>query len=65
MERHGAESYFVLGEGLLTEALDGRTRTLGSAAETAVPPFRFSRLGPSGAGQQLGDAVRRKVGNAM
>ncbi len=65
MERHGSESYFVLGEGLLTESLDGRTRTLARAADTAVPPFRFSRMGPSGAGRQLDNALRKKVGNAM
>jgi hypothetical protein len=64
-QQHGSESYFVLGEGLLTESLDGRARTLAAADETATPPFRFSRLGPSGAGRQLGDPLRRRLGNAM
>ena len=46
MERHGSESYFVLGEGLLDESVGGR----GVAAAGGAPPFRFSRMGPRGAG---------------
>lgn len=65
MERHGSESYFVLGEGLLTESVGGRARTLGASAEAATPAFRFSRLGPTGIGHQLGEPLRKKVGNAM
>ena len=30
MERHGSESYFVVGEGLLGETVGGRDRTLES-----------------------------------
>ena len=63
METHGSESYFVLGEGLLTESVDGRPRTLAAATEAATPPFRFSRIGPRG--RALGEANRRKLGNAM
>jgi len=63
VERHGSESYFVLGEGLLTEE-DGRERVLALAADVA-PPFRFSRLGPSGINRQLGEPNRRKVAQAM
>jgi hypothetical protein len=62
---HGSESYFVVGEGLLTESLDGRERTLSATAEAATPPFHFSRLGPSGIGKQLGEPNRKKIGNAM
>src|SRR3954451_1409772 len=51
MDRHGSESYFVLGEGLLS-ASNGTAAAAGAAA-TAVaasaPPVRFSRLGPAGA----------------
>ena len=65
MERHGSESYFVVGEGLLGESVGGRARTLSAADEAAVPPFRFSRMGPSGAGSQLGEANRTRLGNAM
>jgi hypothetical protein len=64
MEKHGSESYYVLGEGLLGESGGGRTARE-TAAETATPPFRFSRMGPSGMGRQLTDAVRKKVANAM
>jgi len=65
VEHHGFESYYVLGEGLLAESGPGRTRTLSATAERAVPPFRFSRLGPSGANLQLLDPNRKKVGLAM
>jgi hypothetical protein len=62
MERHGSESYFVLGEGLLTESVGGRVSALEAEA---APPFRFSRLGPNGVGKQLGDPLRKKIANAM
>ncbi|HET8672349.1 MAG TPA: peroxidase family protein, partial [Thermoleophilaceae bacterium] len=70
METHGSESYFVLGEGLLTESVGGRNgelpRALASAAvAAATPPFRFSRMGPKGVGKQLGDPLRKRLGNAM
>ena len=63
METHGSESYFVLGEGLLSESVDGRERTLSAAVEAVTPPFRFSRMGPRGTA--LGEANRRKLANAM
>jgi hypothetical protein len=63
METHGSESYFVLGEGLLSEAVDGRPRTLATAAAAAAPPFRFTRMGPRGTA--LGAVNRRKIANAM
>jgi hypothetical protein len=62
MNKHGSESFFVLGEGLLTESLGGRERAFASAA---TAPFRFSRMGPKGSGRQLGEANLRKLGNAM
>jgi hypothetical protein len=61
MERHGSESYFVVGEGLLAESAGGRTL----AAATDAAPFRFSRMGPSGAGRQLAEPARRKLATAM
>ena len=64
MERHGSESYFVLGEGLLGESVGGRPRTLALAA-AAAPPFRFSRMGPAGGNLQLAEGNRKKVGIAM
>jgi Animal haem peroxidase len=65
VEHHGAESYYVLGEGLLTESGGGRPRPLAAAVEAATPPFRFSRMGPSGKGSQLGDTTRQKLAAAM
>jgi hypothetical protein len=64
VERHGSESYFVIGEGLLGEARGGR-QLAHTAALAAVPPFRFSRLGPKGAGKQLGKPNRVKIAVAM
>jgi heme peroxidase len=71
VNKHGSESYFVLGEGLLTESAGGRDGalppTLTAAAATAapVPPFRFSRMGPKGIHRQLGDPNLRRLGTAM
>jgi Animal haem peroxidase len=65
VERHGSESYFVLGEGLLAESAGGREQTLAADTAAVVPPFRFSRMGPKGTNRQLSEAIRRKVGNAM
>ncbi|HWB56333.1 MAG TPA: heme peroxidase family protein [Gaiellaceae bacterium] len=65
MEHHGSESYFVIGEGLLAESDGGRERPLAAAVEAATPPFRFSRMGPTGVGHQLSDAIRRKLGVEM
>ena len=65
MERHGSESYFVVGEGLLGETVGGRQPTLAAAAEALTPPFRFSRMGPKGTDRQLSDATRKKIAAAM
>jgi hypothetical protein len=65
VERHGSESYFVLREGVLTESVGGRDPTLAAALEDEVPPFRFSRMGPRGTQRQLGEANRKRIGNAM
>ena len=63
MARHGSESYFVIGEGLLTESAGGRDRTLAPSVEAQAAPFRFSRMGPRGAA--LGEANRKKLARAM
>jgi Animal haem peroxidase len=63
VERHGAETYFVIGEGLLGDSDGGRPRTLSALTEAATPPFRFSRMGPKG--DQLAEANRAKIGAAM
>ena len=69
MERHGSESYFVEGEGLLSESAGGREAAPAALAVAAradaAPPFRFSRMGPNGRGRQLAEGIRKKLGNAM
>jgi hypothetical protein len=65
MAGHASESYFVIGEGLLDESAGGRATREAPGSETGTPPFRFSRMGPRGAGKQLGDPERKKLGVAM
>ena len=61
MNRHGSESYFVIGEGLLGESVGGRDRTLAAPVEAATAPFRFSRMGPSGINHQLSDGLLARL----
>jgi Animal haem peroxidase len=75
MVTHGSESYFVIGEGLLAESVGGRNGSengagptvaaMAAAAGVTAPPFRFSRMGPSGVGKQLGEGARKRLGEAM
>ena len=65
MERHGFETYFVLGEGLFAPDANGAVSFRAATTATATPPFRFSRLGPTGIGHQLGDPLRKRLGSAM
>ena len=69
MEKHGSESYYVVGEGLLSESGEGREETVAAAAaaapDAAPPPFRFSRMGPKGIDKQPGEGARKKLGNEM
>jgi hypothetical protein len=66
MEKHGSESYYVIGEGLLGESMGGRDATVvATAAGVTAPPFRFSRMGPRGVNRQLGAPNRRRIANAM
>ena len=64
-QQHGSESYYVVGEGLLTESGGGRAVALPPEVEAATAPFRFSRMGPSGAGRQVGEITRQKLATAM
>jgi hypothetical protein len=76
MQTHGSESYYVIGEGLLSESVGGRetgedppivaeAARAGAGPAAAPPPFRFSRLGPKGVNRQLGEPNRKRVGAAM
>ena len=65
MENPGSESYYVVGEGLLDVAAGGRPRPLAPEVEAKAPPFRFSRMGPSGAGHQVGEKTRQRLAAAM
>jgi heme peroxidase len=65
MRRHGSESYFVIGEGLLGESAGGREDTLAPVVEAQAPPFRFSRMGPRGTQRQPTESVKTKVADAM
>ena len=63
--QHGAESYYVVGEGLLGESGEGRDSARVVANAAAAAPFRFSRMGPKGTGRQPGETLRRKLGVLM
>ena len=63
---HGTEAYFVIGEGLLSEANQNGAAPAAPAIATAAaaaPPFRFSRIAPKGT--QLGTPARKKLALAM
>ncbi len=76
--KHGSESFFIEGEGLLGAQAGGRTgeetdpvtesETPRAAAPaplpvTEPPPFRFRRVGPKG--KPLGDTATKKLARAM
>ncbi len=61
MSRHGSETFFVVGEGLLGDSLGGRARSLAATGTQ----FKFTRMGPKGAGKQLKEPNRRRIAQAM
>jgi hypothetical protein len=66
MDKHGSESYYVIGEGLLGESIGGRdAAVIATVAGVTAAPFRFSRMGPRGVNRQLGAPNRRRIANAM
>jgi hypothetical protein len=65
MEKHGSETFYIIGEGFLGETVGGRDPRLDGEAVADAPPFRFSRMGPRGSGRQPGESNRKRVGNAM
>jgi hypothetical protein len=65
---HGSESFFILGEGLVSEARGGREDApaqpmAAGAAAAQAPPFRFTRSGPQGG--RISRASRKKIAKAM
>jgi hypothetical protein len=62
---HGAQSYFVLGEGLLSESGERPEPRTPLRDTDTVGPFRYSRLGPRDHGPQLGEPLNRRVARAM
>ncbi len=64
MDHHGSESYFVIGEGLLGQSQGTGAPGVRALAAVAAP-FRFSRMGPSGAGHQTAESARKRLANAM
>jgi hypothetical protein len=65
VEKHGSETFFVLGEGFLGETVGGREPRLAADAVADTPPFRFSRMGPKGTDRQLAESNRKNLGNAI
>ena len=75
--RHGSETYFIQGEGLVITEMGGRSgaepdpiehpeAAASATSEVSVeaePPFRFSRVGPRG--RELQRALARKLAKAM
>src|SRR3954453_15044417 len=65
-ERHGQETYFVFGEGVLGGSLDEEpAKPLATAAAAGTPKFHFSRMGPKGTNKQLGGPLRTKLAAKM
>ena len=65
---HGSESFFILGEGLVSASRGGREPspappTVTAAAAAQAPAFRFSRSGPKGG--RISRPARRKIAKAM
>jgi hypothetical protein len=76
--KHGSESFYIEGEGLLTTQVGGRSGTepdpmvqsdtpqapvQRALGRAAAPPFRFSRVGPKGT--PLNATITKKLARAM
>jgi hypothetical protein len=62
MERHARDSYFIVGEGVVS-AEPTELSVAAAGAPATEPEFRFSRIGPQGS--PLGLTLRRKLAKAM
>jgi len=65
---HGSESFFILGEGLVSTSRGGREDApaqpvTAATAAAQAPPFRFTRSGPKGG--RISRPARRKIAKAM
>jgi Animal haem peroxidase len=56
MKKHGVDSFFVVGEGVLEFDQDGNPTTRQPLTDEELRRFRFSRLGPEG--EQIDEATR-------
>jgi Animal haem peroxidase len=67
-ERHGRRRFYIVGEGVLAD--DPKKRLTGARADatSGAPPdatFRFSRIVPGGSDNQLDEATRKALADAM
>jgi hypothetical protein len=63
MKKHGVESFFVVGEGVLEFDQDGNPTTRQPLTDEELRRFRFSRLGPEG--PQIDEATRTALAQAI
>jgi transcriptional regulator with XRE-family HTH domain len=63
MKRHGVDSFFVVGEGVLEFDDGGEPTTREPLTDEELRRFRFSRLGPKGV--QLDEETRTALANAI
>ncbi|MGM1058615.1 peroxidase family protein [Saccharothrix sp. Mg75] len=63
MKKHGTDSFFVVGEGVLEFDRGGEARTRRPSTVEELRRFRFSRLGPTGT--QLDEGTRTALAQAM
>jgi hypothetical protein len=63
MNKHGVDSFFVVGEGVLEFDEDGNPTTRQPETDEELRRFRFSRLGPKGT--QLDEPTRIALATAM
>ncbi|WP_134766165.1 peroxidase family protein [Nocardioides sp. 1609] len=61
--RHGTETFFIDGEGLVETDVGRRSAQTRALARAEAPPFRFFRAGPRG--RRAADSLNRKLALAM
>ncbi len=63
MGRHGRETYYIVGEGVVGDDPGAAATRMEQSVAADIQQFRFSRIGPQGS--QLGEANIRAVSKAM